>query len=131
MAIESHKSASECTPTLEELVMGMKDPTGKYYHLKIFLYRSDNNWMGIGQDYLVVTNDGFGLYRLLDIGYYGTIVQLELKSLTSDEVSNVNLDINNQCPGIFLVSWSDAQELYREAIAYRGKDNNDLLELYE
>ena len=131
MAIESHKSASECTPTLEELVQGMQDPTGRYYHLKVFLYRNDNHWMGLGQDFIVVTNDGFGLYRLLDMGHYGTIVQLKLKSLNSDEVSIVNLDINNKCPGIFLVSWSDAQELYREAIAYRGKDNNDLLELDE
>jgi hypothetical protein len=131
MAIESHKSKSECTPTLEELVMGMQDPTGKYYHLKVFLYRSDINWMGLGQDYLVVTTEGFGLYRLMDMGFYGSIVQLKLKSLTSDEVSVVNLDINNRCPGIFLVSWSDAQELYRKAIVYPAINNNDLLELDE
>ena len=68
MAKEPNNSNCECSPSLDELLDDMQDPSGKYKHLQIVLYRNKNSLkLGLGQKYLVVNNVGFGVYILNDV----------------------------------------------------------------
>ena len=75
MAKEPNNSNCECSPSLDELLDDMQNPSGKYKHLQIVLYRNKNSLkLGLGQKYLVVNNVGFGVYILNDVDYSNGII---------------------------------------------------------
>lgn len=117
MAKETTTNTGECPGTIQELLNEMK--SGRYKHLQVILNRNDNRGLGLGQEYLTVSRNGFGLYRLQDINYSAGTIQLELKSMTSDELACVSMDINAQHPKYYLLSWEDIKQMvYAEDIRY-------------
>jgi hypothetical protein len=128
MEKETNNSTSEYPATLDELLAEMKHPSGKYRHLQIILNRNDNRWLSIGQKFLVVSNAGFAVYRLLHIHYADGIIRLELKSMSNGKISIAAFDINNKHPEFFLLCWEDVKQLVFEDNA-RRIINDELLEL--
>jgi len=115
--------------TMEELLDAMEDPSGRYKHLRIILYRNRSSiGLGLGQQYLVVNRNGFGLYQLTDINYSNGILVMTFANPKTCNVAKVTLDINNKHPEHFLIGWNDLKQLvYEETIS--DLINDEILEL--
>ena len=99
MAKQTERSTYECPATPEELLDEMQDPSGKYKHLQIILTRNSiNRSMGLGQQYLVVNNNGFGVYQLLNTDYCNGVIQLKLKDTYTGEIAHITLNITDKHP---------------------------------
>jgi len=104
------KSNNNYPETLEGLIKEME--AGNYKHLQIFLYRDKpNHRYDEDVKYLVVSNQGFGLYRLHSIDYNEGKIQLEFLNPDTGSPTKVNLDIKNIHPDIFVISWKDIADL--------------------
>ena len=105
--------------TMEELLDAMEDPSGRYKHLRIILYRNRSSiGLGLGQQYLVVNKNGFGLYQLTDINYSNGILVMTFANPKTCNMAKVTLDINNKHPEHFLIGWNDLKQLvYEETIS--------------
>ncbi|MCX6254313.1 MAG: hypothetical protein NTV31_07540 [Bacteroidia bacterium] len=124
------KSSCECPATLDELLDVMQDHSGKYKHLQIILKRNNTiRSLGLGQQYLVVNKNGFGVYQLLDINYSNGVIQLKLKDTNTDKIVHTSLNINNKHPQLFLICWKDIKELMFEENMKQISPNDELLEL--
>jgi hypothetical protein len=130
MAVETQNSTQEYPATLQELVDDMQHPSGKYKNLQIILNRNDNRYLGLGQKYLVVSHEGFAVYRLLDIHYAKGIIRLDLENMSNGSISSTPLDVNNKHPELFLLAWEDIRQLVFENTIRRIIDD-ELLELEE
>jgi hypothetical protein len=127
MATETNNSTCECPTTLQELLDDIQSYPDKFKHLQIILNRNDNCSMWLGQRYLVVNNEGFGLYQIQNINYTADIIQLELKNITSDELACVALDINDDSMHLILVCWNDIVLIVKKDDAMT-LNNDDLSE---
>jgi hypothetical protein len=57
----------------------MEKHPDKYKQLQVILTHNINNrGRGFGQDYLVVSNDGFWVYKLLNVDYSNGVIKLIL-----------------------------------------------------
>ena len=93
------KNSCEYPATLDELLDDMQDPSGKYKHLRIILNRNNTNRsLGLGQQYLVVNNNGFWVYHLLDIDYCNGVIQLKLKDIYTEEIVHISVNITDKHP---------------------------------
>lgn len=116
MAKEPNNSNCECSPSLDELLDDMQNPSGKYKHLQIVLYRNINSLkLGLGQKYLVVNNVGIGVYKLNDVDYCnGSILMFFTNTFTGDK-AEISLDINEKHPQVFIICWDDIKQMvYKE-----------------
>ncbi len=92
---------------------------GKYKNLQIFLYRNpDKLGLGLGQKYLVVNPDGFGVLRLISVDYKSGIIQLVLINEFTDEPNEIFMDINDEHPENIFVCWEDLKNMVLDDIAY-------------
>ena len=130
MAKQTERSTYECPATPEELLDEMQDPSGKYKHLQIILTRNSiNRSMGLGQQYLVVNNNGFGVYQLLNTDYCNGVIQLKLKDTYTGEIAHITLNITDKHPQLYLICWNDIKQLvYKENID-KTSTTEELLEL--
>jgi hypothetical protein len=112
---------------LPELIEAMQ--AGKYKHLSIFLYRDKSSLdMGFGQQYLLVSNSGFGLYELKSVDYNSGFLQMLFTNPDTGCFAEVNLDVNNEHPEHFAIRWNDLKDMVYNGIA-SDYDDADLLEL--
>jgi hypothetical protein len=89
--------------TGEELMTGFLQ--GKYDHLKIIM--SKNTDCRLGQLYLMVTEDAFGVVKLCDISFNENNIDMVLQDEKSGIVKHVFLDINDNSFKFLLISWDD------------------------
>ena len=112
---------------LSELIEEMQ--AGRYKHLSIFLYRDKSSLdMGFGQQYLLVSNSGFGLYELKSVDYNSGFLQMLFTNPDTGCFAEVNLDVNNEHPEHFAIRWNDLKDMVYNGIA-SDYDDADLLEL--
>jgi len=108
-------NAGDYPATIEELLDAMQDPSGRYKHLKIIFYRNKSSLkLGLGQQYLVVNQDGFGLYQLNDINYSNGILIMMFTNPRTGNMAEITLDVNNKHPEHFLICWKDIKQLMFE-----------------
>jgi hypothetical protein len=113
--------------TLDELIDDMQLHPDKYKHLQFILNREKHHNLGLGQKYLVVNNNGFGLYELNFVDYSNGILKMIFTTPTTGNPVKINLDVYNEHPDIYLINWTDIEDMvYTE----RNFDcaNDELLE---
>lgn len=129
MVKKTIKRNDECPETLQELIEEMKKPDGKYQHLKIILYRDANKFkMELGQRFLFINDDGFGIYFLLDLMYSNGKLKLTLKENFTDKIVHTSIGINDKHPKFLLINWDDIKNMVYEDDIIQGNDG-ELLEL--
>ena len=128
MVLNMEKTTNNTYPAnIAELIDQME--TGRYKHLQIFLRHNQSNLgLGMEQEYLMVSRDDFGVYRLVSVDYSEGIVQLVLSNPITGEPSEINLDVHDEHPAYIFICWNDIKNLvYAEMTSdYAGED---LLEL--
>ena len=100
----------------EDLLDGMRT-NGNYEHLQLIL--SKNNNRKIGQEYLVVSPLGFGVYELMDVDYEDGQIKMTFKDNDTENIIEERLDINDTKPQLFLICWNDIK-----GMVYDDKANN-------
>ena len=108
-------NAGDYPATIEELLDAMQDPSGRYKHLQIIFYRNKSSLgLGLGQQYLVVNQYGFGLYQLDDVDYSNGILIMMFTNPRTGNTAEIFLDVNNKHPEHFLICWHDVKQLLLE-----------------
>ena len=90
--------------TEDDLFNGLS-PDGKFSHLKIILSRN-----GIGQlndKYLMVTPEGFGKVKLLDVDFDGHHVQLDMEDCKTGFRKLFSIDVKDESFHFVLIQWND------------------------
>jgi hypothetical protein len=80
-------------------------PNGKYSHLRLILTKNNNR--KFGQQYLIVSQTGFGLVKLCDLDFRENQIHLELQVLPSAVMQHISFDIDDDRFMFLLVSWED------------------------
>jgi hypothetical protein len=120
MAKKTKKGIYDCPATLDDLLDAMKNPSGGYQHLQIILKRDNTtDWLGLGQKYLVVNKNGFGVYQLNDVDYNDGKIVMRLTNPATGNRAEISLDINNKHPQVVLVCWDDIRDM-----VYAERTNN-------
>jgi hypothetical protein len=96
--------------------------SGKYNHLQIILSKNDNRTLG--QHYLVISPAGFGVYQLNNINYNNGVILMTLTSMDTKRSAEISLDINNEHPQYFLISWDDIIQMVKKEDVRKTSDNN-------
>ncbi len=109
--------------TLDELIMDMELYPDEYKHLQFILNRPKNHCIDFGQMYMVVNQDGFGLYRLDNIDYKEGCILLSLTNPVTGKTAEFSLRITNKHPNVFLVNWKDIEDIVYSEIASNYTDN--------
>jgi len=117
---------------LDELVHDMEIHPYQYQHLKIFLRRESNTGIPVfGEQYLVVSREGFALYRLDSVDYhYGTII-LSLTEQSTNQPVKFSVDINNRQPSCLFIRWKNIWDIILDDILKSDGNDGDLIELIE
>jgi len=97
--------------TLDELIMNMELFPDEYKHLQFILNRPKNLCTDFGQMYMVVNQDGFGLYRLDNIEYKEGIIFFSFTNPETENTAEFRIHINNKHPNVFLVNWEDIEDM--------------------
>ena len=121
---ESNTNIDKQTLFQDDLLSGLK-PNGKYEHLQLIL--SKNNNRKFGQEYLVVSPLGFGVYQLLDIDYQEGRIMMTFRNTDTDIVVEERLDINDRYRKLFLICWDDIKQMVHDP-KVSDPSNDDLLE---
>jgi hypothetical protein len=109
MATETQNQNLEYPLTLQEL---LDDKSGRYAHLQVFMHRYDLT-PGYGEQYLLVKNNGFWVYRLDDITYNNGVITIVLTNAQTGNQGELCLGVNDRHPQLYLVSWNDIREMVR------------------
>lgn len=128
MKTRPHKDIYHVPATMDELITDMELNPERYKHLQFILNRQEHMGLGLGQLYLVVNETGFGVYRLDDVDYENSIIQLSFTNPMTGNYAEINLDINNKHPQLFLINWLDIEDMMYKEMVYDFIDN-ELLEL--
>jgi hypothetical protein len=125
MKNETHYGLSGHNPTVQELP---DDKSGSYSHLQVILNRKYNRSLGLGQEYLVINDIGFGVYKLNHIDYSDGIILMTLTNITTSNIAQFSLDVNDEHPEHYLICWDDIKQM-----VYAGSAcniiNDELLEI--
>ncbi len=104
---------------LSELIAEMQK--GKFKHLQIFLYRNQSSLgLGLGQQYLIVTHDSFGVYRLISVDYRSGSIHISLTDSLTGEHFVICLDVNNEHPDYIFIWWNDITKMVNEESTSRS-----------
>jgi hypothetical protein len=116
------------TATLDELIINMELYPDKYKHLQFILNRYKNHRMDFGQMYMVVNQVGFGLYRLDNVDYKEGVILLSFTNPATGDKAEFSVDINNKHPQVFLVNWSDIEDMVYSDVTsnYNDKELREL-----
>ena len=118
--------------SLDELVQEMEKHPDRFQHLRIFLRRESNTGIpDFGEQYLVVSHDGFGLYRLDSVDYQDGRIFLSLKEVTTDIAVTYSMGINEEHPRCLFIRWKDIWDLVLDDCLRSDVPDIDLLELIE
>lgn len=129
---EIHNKTCQYPETIEGLVDAMGKHPDRYQHLKVFLRRDCKSVLPeFGEEYLVVNNDGFGVYQIHTVDYqHGTII-LGLTEASTNKALHYTLDINNEQPSYLFIRWKDIRSMVFNECMKSNINDADLLELIE
>jgi len=99
---------------------------GKTEHLQIILSKTHDHQ--VGDEYLVCSPLGFGVYQLLDINYQEGRIMLTFRNTETDNITVESLDINDTKPQLFLVCWDDIKQMVIKTKTSDLSNDKDLLE---
>lgn len=126
--INMKKKTNTYPATIEDLLAGMQDPSGRYMHLQVIFSRDQSSaGLGFGQRYLVVNRNGFGVYQLNGVDYNDGILQMLFTNPDTGKTAEISLDINDEHPAHFLINWNDLTKMVHTEQTH--EDADDLLEL--
>ena len=108
--------------TLDELIMDMELYPDEYKHLQFILNRPKNHSKDFGQMYMVVNQDGFGLYRLDNIDYKEGVIKLSFTNPATGNTAEYSLLITNKHPNVFLVNWKDIEDMVYSELSSNYND---------
>lgn len=129
---EIHNDTSDYPETIEELVDAMEKYPDRYQHLKVFLRRNGiNDFPEFGEEYLVVSCEGFGVYRINSTDYVNGEIILLLTEASTNKAVNYSFNINEVLPTCLFIRWKDLKSLVFEECMDSNQNDNDLLELIE
>jgi len=118
--------------TLDELVQEMEKHPEMYKHLRIFQRCGSINEIPVfGDEYLAVSHDGFGLYRIDSIDYQNGTIILTLTETSTNKSLNYMLDIYNEQPSCLFIRWKDIWNIVLDECLKSDVPDMDLLELIE
>lgn len=123
MKTKPHKEIYHVPVTMDELITDMELNPERYKHLQFILNRQNHLGLGLGQLYLVVNETGFGVYRLDDVDYENSIIQLSFTNLMTGYCAEISLDIINKHPQLFLINWLDIEDMVYKGVVYDFTDN--------
>ena len=114
--------------TLDELITDMELYPDEYKHLQFILNRHKNHSMDFGQMYMVVNHIGFGLYRLENVDYKEGVILLSFTNPATGDKAEFRVDINNKHPKVFLINWSDIEDMVYSDVTtnYNDKELREL-----
>jgi hypothetical protein len=119
----------ECPETLQELIDELKKPDGRYQHLKIIHNREANKFkMELGQRFLFINDDAFGIFYLLDFSYANGKLKLTLKENFADKIVHASINIKDKHAKFHLINWEDIKNMVFEDEIIQGNEE-ELLEL--
>jgi hypothetical protein len=115
---------------LEGLLLDMEKHPDRYQHLKVFLRRETSTGIpDFGEEYLVVSPSGFGLYRINSTDYQnGRIILTLIEASTNKEV-HYSLNLTDPHPSCIFIRWKDVKNMVFDECMKRNVNDNDLLEL--
>ena len=129
---EIHNDTSDYPETIEELVDAIEKHPDRYQHLKVFLRRDGiNDFPEFGEEYLVVCNEGFGLYQIDAVDYQNGTIILELTEKSTNKAVHFVLDIYNEHPTCIFIRWKDVKNMVFDECMKSDRNDNELLELIE
>jgi hypothetical protein len=131
MIQETNISTYQYPSTFDELIYDSNIHPEMYKHLQIIFSskKEDESW-GIGQRYLVVNYNGYGVYILDNLDYRDGKIYMTLTNQYTMETEKMSLDINDKHPKHYFIKWEDIKGLaYDEQT--KDKSDNELLELDE
>jgi hypothetical protein len=97
--------------TLDEFIDDMQLHPDKYKYLQFIFSREKHHRLGMGQRYLLVNRVGFGLYQLDMVDYNNGIIQMIFTNADTGNPAEINLDVNNEHPELFLINWKDIEDM--------------------
>lgn len=116
--------------TLDELLETWEQNPSQFQHLKIFMRcYPTNDKPKLGEDFLVVSARGYGIFRVEDIEYEDGKIKLSLVVKSTNETVKYYLDINNEQPICLFIRWVEIKNLVLADIKKKSIQNNDLLQL--
>ncbi|MBP7509067.1 MAG: hypothetical protein KA807_14740 [Prolixibacteraceae bacterium] len=111
MIQEVNSSTNQFPATIDELVDDMERNPDKYKHLKFILHRKKHRKLELGQKYLLVNQDQFGVFQLDMVDYNKGYIQMLLIDPDTGIPSEINFNINNKHPETFLINWTDIEDM--------------------
>lgn len=129
---EIHNNTCQYPETIEELVDAMEKHPDRYQHLKVFLRRdSSSDFPEFGEDYLVVSNEGFGVYKIDAVDYQNGTIILGLTETSTNKAVNYSFNINEVYPTCLFIRWKDVKNMVFQGCMDSDQNDEDLLELIE
>lgn len=109
--MQNHNSY-QCPDSIEELVDEMEKHPDRYQYLKVFLRRDGMcDLPDFGEEYLAVSCEGFGLYRIESVNYQNERIIISLTDTSTNEPVIHSVDIKNSHPSCLFVRWKDVKNL--------------------
>jgi len=110
MTKEPDNNNSNRAPSLDELIDDIQ--SGNYKHIQIFVYKDKpiNNF-GRDEKFLVVNNNGFGLYRLSNLDFSDDKIQLVFTDPATGNPVTASLDIKHTKSDLFIIDRKDIADL--------------------
>lgn len=118
--------------SIQELVQEMEKHPSRYQHLKIFLRRENSTGItDFGEEFLAVSPNGFGLYRINSTDYQNGRINISLTEASTNKAVHYSIDINNQKPSCIFVRWKDVKNMVFGECMKSKINDNELLGLIE
>lgn len=118
--------------SIDEMVSEMEKHPNVYQHLQVFLRHENSTGIpDFGEEYLGVSQSGFGLYRINSTDYQNGIIILSLTEASTNKAVNLSLDINNQHPSCLFIRWKDVKNMVFDECMKSKINDNALLDLIE
>lgn len=127
---EIHNKTCQYPETIEELVDAMEKHPDSYHHLKVFLRRDGvTDLPEFGEEYLVVSSSGFGLYKINAVDYQNGRIILTLIEVSTNKEVHYSLNLTDPHPSCIFIRWKDVKNMVFDECMTSNVNDNDLLEL--
>lgn len=109
--------------TFEDIASGFT--SGMFDHMRLILTK--NNDQTLGQKYLYLSRNTFGLVRLHDVDFFDNKIRMDIEVISTGLRKKVHLDINDSAFKFLLISWHDIKHILNSNIIHKT-DSAGLLE---
>jgi len=128
MEKETNISTYQYPSTFDELIIDSQNHPEMYQHIQIIFSRKKDESWDIGQRYLVVNSNGYGVYILNNLDYRDGKIYMTFTNQYTMETEKMSLDINDKHPKHYFITWEDIKEMAYDEQTQDISDD-ELLEL--